>query len=52
MDAGVSLTQNEGVSVVGLSTQQSRAGSTSEGKSPVDKSFLLGFLENVARGGR
>ncbi|KAG9191227.1 mRNA-decapping enzyme subunit 2 [Alternaria panax] len=58
VDAGVSLAaavqNNEGVSLVGLSTntQQSRTGSTSEGKSPVDKSFLLGFLENVARGGR
>jgi mRNA-decapping enzyme subunit 2 len=50
-DAGVSLPQNEGVSLVGLGGQP-RAGSTSEGKSPVDKSFLLGFLEDVARRGR
>ncbi|KAF1943755.1 hypothetical protein EJ02DRAFT_464684 [Clathrospora elynae] len=42
----------EGVSLPGLgATTQGRA-SMSEGKGPVDKSFLLGFLEDVARRGR
>jgi mRNA-decapping enzyme subunit 2 len=52
VDAGISLTQNEGVSLVGLGGGQTKTGSTSESKSPVDKSFLLGFLEDVARRGR
>jgi mRNA-decapping enzyme subunit 2 len=51
VDAGVGLPQNEGVSLVGLGGQ-ARTGSTGEGKSPVDKTFLLGFLEDVARRGR
>jgi len=51
-DAGISLEQNDGVSLAGLGAGQARAGSASGGKSPVDKSFLLGFLEDVARRGR
>ncbi|EOA87394.1 uncharacterized protein SETTUDRAFT_116370 [Exserohilum turcica Et28A] len=47
----VSTPHQEGGSLGGLRSQ-SRAGSTGEGKSPVDKTFLLGFLEDVARRGR
>lgn len=46
----VSTPQQEG-NLGGLGSQ-GRPGSTSEGKSPVDKTFLLGFLEDVARRGR
>ncbi|RAR00603.1 decapping protein box a [Stemphylium lycopersici] len=51
VDAGVGLSQTEGVSLGGLGNPV-RTGSTSEGKSPVDKSFLLGFLRDVAERGR
>lgn len=51
VDSGINLGQGDGVSLAGLGSQ-SRTASATEGKSPVDKSFLLGFLEDVARRGR
>ena len=51
VDSGVNLAQGDGVSLSGLGSQ-SKTASVTEGKSPVDKSFLLGFLEDVARRGR
>ncbi|USP82003.1 hypothetical protein yc1106_09277 [Curvularia clavata] len=52
VDAGAgTAAQTEGVNLGGLGVQ-GRTGSASEGKSPVDKTFLLGFLEDVARRGR
>ncbi|KAI2484497.1 mRNA-decapping enzyme 2 [Pyrenophora tritici-repentis] len=50
-DSRVNVGQDNGVSLVGLGSQ-SKTASATEGKSPVDKSFLLGFLEDVARRGR
>jgi mRNA-decapping enzyme subunit 2 len=37
---------------VGVDKGKGKAGTDSAGKSPVDKNFLLGFLNDVARKGR
>lgn len=37
---------------VGIDKGKGKAGTDSNGKSPVDKTFLLGFLNDVARKGR
>ncbi|EMD64974.1 hypothetical protein COCSADRAFT_36321 [Bipolaris sorokiniana ND90Pr] len=51
VDSAVGMSQAEGMNLGGLGTQ-GLPGSAIEGKSPVDKTFLLGFLEDVARRGR
>ncbi|RMZ71084.1 hypothetical protein GMOD_00005585 [Pyrenophora seminiperda CCB06] len=51
IDSGINLAYGDGIKPAGLGSQN-RTVSATEGKSPVDKSFLLGFLEDVARRGR
>jgi mRNA-decapping enzyme subunit 2 len=46
--AGIS----EGVGLGAMAKGKTKAKAEGDGKSPVDKTFLLGFLEDVARRGR
>ncbi|KAI8932130.1 hypothetical protein NX059_011014 [Plenodomus lindquistii] len=48
---GSNGTGGGGVSIGGLKAVSNTEGLKDSGKSPVDKTFLLGFLENVARRG-
>ncbi|KAJ4299746.1 mRNA-decapping enzyme subunit 2 [Kalmusia sp. IMI 367209] len=50
-DVGISPASN-GLSELSIDKGKGKIGTESSGKSPVDKTFLLGFLNDVARKGR